>query len=47
MFLVRARLQLCQNWHNGNATLAVGGCFWSVDSCSAAFPTGDSCLCYG
>src|SRR6266436_5984617 len=28
MFLVKARLQLCQNWHNGNATAAdgAGGC---------------------
>jgi len=27
MFLIRAQLQLCQSWHDGNATLEVGAIF--------------------
>jgi hypothetical protein len=37
MFLVRAQLQLCQNWRNGNATLAVGPIFVALTPVALPF----------
>jgi len=37
MFLVRAQLQVCQNWRNGDATSAVGAIFVALTPVALPF----------